>query len=485
MKSRFPVAGAAALVLSAAIVAFPYMSPVASAASPRVSAALPVGDLDAVAFRSARLGWVGGSRAILATTDAGRTWTQQYAGPETIARLDFVSNSAGWALGNRSLLRTADAGRTWSPVGDPRNALSRIDFLTPTLGWGVSRNVLYRTQDDGIVWRAEGAPFAVGDVCFVDAQRGWVADASVSGATPLTLAATADGGATWRATAPLPGAAQAGGFMTQTLGCSSANVVWDLVNFGGYAGGVGYALYRSGDGGAHWRIVAHNMAPGGISAPQGPGTEPGDLAVVSAATAYLSGTCGPCGGQGATSVGGTTDGGQSWRNAVVPGLPYATTALSFPSASNGWLVAQWYAGSSQRRSAVLETTDGGRTWQRRYSAPVPTPADMARVTFTLSVYGKVPAGQEFGVYFAAPSGGMPIGVPFCTTIAARTHAGVPRCTGQKALYARDVTFPRGSSVRFSFERFTASTLAHPQVFYSGNRQVSRDTTIAAYYRFAH
>lgn len=225
MTCYYRTVGIVAVALSIAIVAVPYTSPVAAAATGGDAATAPAGDLDAVAFRSARLGWVGGSRAILATTDAGRTWTQQYAGPETITRLDFISDSAGWALGARSLLRTTDAGRTWSPAGDPRNALSRIDFLTPTLGWGVSRNVLYRTQDGGIVWRAERAPFAVGDVCFVDAQRGWAADTSLSGATPLTLAATADGGATWRATAPLPGATQAGGFMTQTLGCSSPNVV--------------------------------------------------------------------------------------------------------------------------------------------------------------------------------------------------------------------------------------------------------------------
>lgn len=165
------------------------------------------------------------------------------------------------------------------------------------------------------------------------------------------------------------------------------------------------------------------------------------------------------------------------------GLPFATTALSFPTASDGWMVAQWFAGPSQQHSAVFATTDGGQSWQQRYPAPVSSPAGMARLTFTLTLYGTVPAGQEFAVSVSAASGGVPIGVPFCTTIAARVGPGVPRCAGQRTLYARSVTLPRGSIIHFSFERFTASALAQPRVFFSGSPRIDKDTTIAAYYRF--
>ena len=65
-------------------------------------------------------------------------------------------------------------------------------------------------------------------------------------------------------------------------------------------------------------------------------------------------------------MGGTTDGGLTWHNYDVRGLPFATTALSFPTAQDGWLVAQWYAGPSRHASAVFATTNGGVTWTQRY-----------------------------------------------------------------------------------------------------------------------
>ncbi|MGH3075021.1 MAG: hypothetical protein ACRDQC_08845, partial [Gaiellales bacterium] len=39
-----------------------------------------VDGLDAVAFPSTSRGWAGGTGAIIATTDGGSTWTQQYRG---------------------------------------------------------------------------------------------------------------------------------------------------------------------------------------------------------------------------------------------------------------------------------------------------------------------------------------------------------------------------------------------------------------------
>lgn len=267
--------------------------------------------------------------------------------------------------------------------------------------------------------------------------------------------------------------------MGQTLSCPAPGTLWDLVSFGGYAGGVAYALYRSADGGAHWRAVAQNMSPGNQGAARGPGTAPGALAAPSSQVAYLAGTCYACGARGTTSVGETLDGGKSWRNLGVPGLPATSTALSFPAAREGWLVATWQTSPSQQQSALFQTTDGGLIWRRR----TPAPGGTVQVTFTLSLYGIVPDGQEFAVAGPRALGGGSGAIPICTTIAARAKLGLVRCVGNRTVYTRRILVPRGSTFHFSFERFTPEHIVAPLVFYSGNRTASKNLTIDAYFRF--
>ena len=74
-----------------------------------------VDGLDAVAFPSTSRGWAAGRGAIIATTDGGATWTQQYEGRADIRSLEFADERHGWAVASDSLLRTADGGATWSP----------------------------------------------------------------------------------------------------------------------------------------------------------------------------------------------------------------------------------------------------------------------------------------------------------------------------------------------------------------------------------
>jgi len=462
-------------------------------AAPTKAPVSEVGLLDAVAFRTAQRGWVGGAHAILATGDGGRSWTQQYAGAETIRRLSFVSDTTGWALGVNTLLRTTTGGQTWTPAGEPPQPLQQIDFLSPTLGWGlaganaVQPLALYRTEDGVRSWQRQGAPFAASSVCFADAGRGWLANAYTGASSRAAVAATTNGGATWTATAPLPGSTQAGGFATQTLACTpTSSSVWDLVNYGGYAGGEGYALYHSADGGVHWRAVVANMAASSTGAAAGPGTTPGSLAVVTPTTAFLSGSCDACGADGTTTVGGTTDGGQTWHNYLVPGLSAGQTALSFPTPQDGWLVAQQVTSLTpfQQRSVVLSSTNGGQTWQQRYPTSGPTISGV-RVTFTLSLYGTIPSNEEFGLQGPLMSSGQRGEIPFCTTIAANVGPDHPVCRGAGTVYRRTVVVPRGSVVRFAFERYIvpASNRLLTDTFYQSSKHVYRDTTIDAYYRF--
>jgi photosystem II stability/assembly factor-like uncharacterized protein len=57
---------------------------------------------------------IGGSSAILATTDGGNTWHSQYTVPISIIRIFFVDKMNGWASGTKGVIyHTNDGGRTW------------------------------------------------------------------------------------------------------------------------------------------------------------------------------------------------------------------------------------------------------------------------------------------------------------------------------------------------------------------------------------
>ena len=98
-----------------------------------------VDGLDAVAFPSTSRGWAAGKGAIIATTDGGATWTQQYKGRADIRSLVFADDLHGWAVASDSLLRTADGGATWSPAGEPEGlVLTSVDFTSAEEGWGIA-----------------------------------------------------------------------------------------------------------------------------------------------------------------------------------------------------------------------------------------------------------------------------------------------------------------------------------------------------------
>ena len=98
-----------------------------------------VDGLDAVAFPSTSRGWAAGRGAIIATTDGGATWTQQYKGRADIRSLAFADEQHGWAVASTSLLRTTDGGATWSPAAEPEGlVLTSVTFTSADEGWGIA-----------------------------------------------------------------------------------------------------------------------------------------------------------------------------------------------------------------------------------------------------------------------------------------------------------------------------------------------------------
>jgi len=347
--------------------------------SPTPTAGGPSG-FGAVRFVDAQRGWLGGPGVILGTTDGGQTWRQQWSGADAIQSFAFLSGDVGWAVGQRSLLGTTDGGQTWNLVAEPPQPLSRVTFVTRDLGWGVAAaatrgpragipaGALVMTRDGGRTWTEVHIPGAVQSVCFVDASRGLAAGNAI-------IWRTADGGQSWAPAFTSPAATGEGGDNPRALAgfaavvqCADGAVAWTLFTNPGAMMQIGYALYRSDDGGATWTpsVQSGQFFPH-TGAPSGPGWDQVRLAAVDASTAYLVGTCGPCSlpgsnDQGTVSVAVAADGGSSIdQRPPVAGLTGAAVLsaaplASFPTVDRGWLVVP---GDGR---AIYATADAGQTW---------------------------------------------------------------------------------------------------------------------------
>jgi photosystem II stability/assembly factor-like uncharacterized protein len=190
MLGALAAAGAIPLLAkSAAPGASPWRDPLDVAATPSPLAAK--GALFGLARSAARVVAVGQRGHVVFSDDAGATW-QQASVPVSsdlvavsFPKADAAARAVGWAVGHDGVvLRSADGGRSWTRQLDGR-----------TLGDVL---VAHYEKSGDAKWLAEAKRFAAQgaenpflDVCFVDAQTGWVV-----GAFGLVLR-TRDGGVHW------------------------------------------------------------------------------------------------------------------------------------------------------------------------------------------------------------------------------------------------------------------------------------------------
>jgi len=290
---------------------------------------------------------------------------------------------------------SADAGvQPGRAIGVP---LIDAALVTPQFGWVLTADQVLLTKDGGGTFTAAAVPLPNGlarTAYFRDASQGWVA--ATDGAT-ITVARTADGGATWKSATvesvePIGGLSVGFGGATdgallakvQTspafskahlFGTADGGATWQeksapvagqvSVEPDGrlwLAGGVlGNELYTSSDHGTKWTKPSLALAQAGtidgVAAPQD--------GVVSAKVS--DGT--------ATRVARLTspDGGATWRESATAKQDKAAPAgafhVTFASDTAGWAVASagQCANGKQDCSvtySVQATTDGGATWKR-------------------------------------------------------------------------------------------------------------------------
>jgi photosystem II stability/assembly factor-like uncharacterized protein len=130
-----------------------------------------------------------------------------------------------------------------------------------------------------------------------------------------------------------------------------------------YAGTASDNVYKSADGGATWRFSGNGVAIASILALA---IDPNDPSVV------LAGTAAPPANGAAGGIFRSADGGATWHQASVSGLPGAgATSFAFDSFDSRTV----YAAAGY----VFKSSDGGATWSRLDGAIFAVPADQVLV----------------------------------------------------------------------------------------------------------
>lgn len=282
-----------------------------------------------LAFTGEQFGWAFGP-GLAFSEDTGRTWKLEPSAPPVVTALD-TARSATWLLGaacqrcRPALYRTkgpdAQAYRVTHqpPVTGRLIGVARLSLTDGVVlaraPHGTTR--LARTSTQGRTWQVfagacpRGTTSSLADadgVLWLSCQQPSIDRCGCNG--QLIVFRSPDSGATWRRmTPPAPGAA---GALTGTVQLvpASATVAWARVTTSNTS-----RLERTVDGGRSWQVVLSSRWAGDV--------DMRSLAVLDVRTAWLVASGTRRGGQ-MFWVYRTTDGGQSWRNAVLPvpsGLP--------------------------------------------------------------------------------------------------------------------------------------------------------------------
>ena len=259
--------------------------------------ALARGSTDQIRFVDAKTGWLLGSvddpsgcyakctRAVLRTTDGGRTWVQVFAaggsgGFGPLGQLAVLDTQHAWVVqpappcptsfDNCSRLWGTADGSTWSQLAVVDGATTSLDFVDPNTGWIALRtsaeaSVLV-THDGGRTWARQfhaSGQSPLLQISFVNTRDGWalgsdLAYCAMGGCVGYTLYATTDGGSTWTTLqrpenpwwGPTPPLASAAGFLGPPQFTSSTSG-WIRIDTGAGPGAGGVLI--TADGGRTWR----------------------------------------------------------------------------------------------------------------------------------------------------------------------------------------------------------------------------------------
>jgi photosystem II stability/assembly factor-like uncharacterized protein len=123
--------------------------------------------LTAVEFLDAQHGWaVGHDSVILATTDGGETWVQQFAAPaeqRPLMDVVFLDHKVGYAIGAYgAFFETSDGGKSWDPrkvIEDDKHLNAFIRLPEGRLLILGEAGTLLSSADAGKTWTSIPSPY--------------------------------------------------------------------------------------------------------------------------------------------------------------------------------------------------------------------------------------------------------------------------------------------------------------------------------------
>jgi photosystem II stability/assembly factor-like uncharacterized protein len=313
------------------------------------------GGLDAGPRPPARPGayvWVcGGPDLIVGSADGGATWEVRNRRPDgdimtgDLWAIAFADVGHGWAVRRgianptAAVLATADAGESWSwqKPGTRGGRLLAVAATDTTHVWAVGyqrlqgngeqdRGLVLASTDGGATWTRQRLPAGLSPfrVAFADARHGWLLAVRSDHGSGYHVLSTSDGGAHWRVS-----------YSTQLkltgLDAVGAKECWAVGAVDHPQSGV---VIRTSDGGGRWQLQK-DVSTGQLL----------DVSFPDARHGWAVGLAG--------TVVATSDGGATW-SAQDPGGDFALKQVSFSDPQHGW--------ARIGLQALLATTDGGQSW---------------------------------------------------------------------------------------------------------------------------
>jgi photosystem II stability/assembly factor-like uncharacterized protein len=254
--------------------------------------------------------------------------------------VSFVDADYGWMAGIGSssttdVWRTTNGGVTWKKAGSALAAggpVGWVSFVSRATGvWG-NGDLVY-TNDGGGSWKeSDGSDLGIfNEACFANENVGWAGCTFGNSAAGGAIAATSDGGATWKSQKDIPGDDGSGG--VSRVSSPSVERCYAL-KWGDDEG-----VWATTDGGGKWTMRPLPHIAGGAY------TSYSDIDFPGETTGWAVGDAG--------TILKTDDGGETWK-AQVSGVSASLTAVDFVSTTTGFAV-----GKSGR---ILRTRDGGSHW---------------------------------------------------------------------------------------------------------------------------
>lgn len=253
-------------------------------------------------------------------------------GGSNLRSVDFLTRHVGWAVGNGGadatfIFRTSDGGRNWErvPLLDGEGVdFTAVRFADANTGWITGPHHLLRTTDGGENWEPMEWGHDVNGSLWARALLPLGAEALIVGSDGGWVRITEDGGRSWLRTRLYEGRSNE---TISALALMPRSTLYAVTNGKHLSSS---AVYRSSDG-RSWEKVIQEDAP--LHAIDFHDSKLG--VVVGEGVAYS-----------------TTDGGTTWKKALVAGTRHA---VSFVSPNT--VIA---AGNGPH---IMVSENGGRTWR--------------------------------------------------------------------------------------------------------------------------